>query len=235
MFEIYQDLMAITRYNKHPDIFLTMTANPKWPEVLATLEPGESSTDRPDVIAKVFYLKRKALMNEIKFRGIFGCVVAHVYTIEFQKRGLPHMHALFYLKDCDKIKTAEQIDRLIKAEFPDKEKEPELYETVIKCMVHGPCGKDRNPDAVCMENGDCSKYFPRQWCDKTTINEDGYPTYMRRDDGVEHWVNNIKVDNRDVVPYNPYLTKMFDCHINVEVCAGIRCVKYIHKYIYKGR
>ena len=26
---------------------------------------------------------------------------------------------------------------------------------------------------------------------------------------------------------------MFDCHINVEVCAGIRCVKYIHKYIYK--
>ena len=42
------------------------------------------------------------------------------------------------------------------------------------------------------------------------------------------------VDNRDVVPYNPHLSRLFNCHINVEVCAGMRCVKYIHKYIYKG-
>lgn len=33
MFEIYQDSMAITRYNRHPDIFLTMTANPRWTEI----------------------------------------------------------------------------------------------------------------------------------------------------------------------------------------------------------
>ena len=40
--------------------------------------------------------------------------------------------------------------------------------------------------------------------------------------------------NDRVVPYNPYLLKMFDCHLNVEVCARITAVKYIHKYIYKG-
>ncbi|KAI8525659.1 hypothetical protein RHMOL_Rhmol13G0247700 [Rhododendron molle] len=34
MFEIFQDSMAITRYNHHPDIFLTMTANPKWSKYL---------------------------------------------------------------------------------------------------------------------------------------------------------------------------------------------------------
>lgn len=33
MYEIYQDSLAITRYNKHPDIFLTMTANPNWQEI----------------------------------------------------------------------------------------------------------------------------------------------------------------------------------------------------------
>ena len=43
-----------------------------------------------------------------------------------------------------------------------------------------------------------------------------------------------EVDNRDIVPYNAYLSKLFNCHINVEVCARTRCVKYIHKYIYKG-
>ena len=44
----------------------------------------------------------------------------------------------------------------------------------------------------------------------------------------------MTVDNRDVVPYNPKLSEMFDCQINVEGCASVRAVKYIHKYIYKG-
>ena len=65
--------------------------------------------------------------------------------------------------------------------------------------------------------------------------EDRYPVYRRRRNGRVYIVRGGKqVDNRDVVPYNLYLSKMFNCHINVEVCAGIRCVKYIHKYIYKG-
>jgi hypothetical protein len=37
-----------------------------------------------------------------------------------------------------------------------------------------------------------------------------------------------------VVPHNPYLTEMFNAHINVEVSAGIRNVKYLFKYVYKG-
>ena len=40
--------------------------------------------------------------------------------------------------------------------------------------------------------------------------------------------------NKDVVPYNPYLSAKYDCHINVEVCAPTKAVKYIHKYIDKG-
>ncbi len=41
-------------------------------------------------------------------------------------------------------------------------------------------------------------------------------------------------DNRWVVPHNPYLTKMFNAHINVEVSAGTWSVKYLFKYVYKG-
>lgn len=37
-----------------------------------------------------------------------------------------------------------------------------------------------------------------------------------------------------VVPYNPYLTRHFKAHINVEVCSSVQAIKYIHKYIYKG-
>ena len=36
-----------------------------------------------------------------------------------------------------------------------------------------------------------------------------------------------------MVLYNPYLTWKYQAHINVEVCASVQAVKYIHKYIYK--
>ena len=42
------------------------------------------------------------------------------------------------------------------------------------------------------------------------------------------------IDARDVVPYNPYLSKISRCHLNVEYCGSIRAVKYLYKYMYKG-
>eukprot|EP00973_Karenia_brevis_P064014 8895875-Karenia_brevis.AAC.1 len=42
------------------------------------------------------------------------------------------------------------------------------------------------------------------------------------------------MDNRDVVPYNPYLSQKFQAHINVEVVSSIKAVKYLYKYTYKG-
>ena len=42
------------------------------------------------------------------------------------------------------------------------------------------------------------------------------------------------LDNRWVVPYNPYLLALFDCHMNVEICSTIKLVKYLYKYIFKG-
>ena len=37
-----------------------------------------------------------------------------------------------------------------------------------------------------------------------------------------------------MVPHPCKHLVQFDCHINLEVCASIKAVKYIHKYIYKG-
>ena len=42
------------------------------------------------------------------------------------------------------------------------------------------------------------------------------------------------LDNQWVVPYNPYLLRLFNCHINVEACRSIKSMKYLFKYIYKG-
>jgi hypothetical protein len=37
-----------------------------------------------------------------------------------------------------------------------------------------------------------------------------------------------------VVPYSPYLSLKFNCHINVEVVQSIKAIKYLYKYTHKG-
>ncbi|KAI4519460.1 hypothetical protein K525DRAFT_149751, partial [Schizophyllum commune Loenen D] len=107
-----------------------MTANPKWPEVTRELLPGQTAFDRPDLIARVFKLKRDALIDYIYKQGVFGVAAAYVYSTEFQKRGLPHVHLLIILQEPWKLNSPESIDAVIRAEWPDPVTEPLLFETV---------------------------------------------------------------------------------------------------------
>jgi hypothetical protein len=217
MNQLFQDSMAICRAFNKPDIFLTMTANPNWPEIQdALLEEDlqdprstgnrrkQKAHDRPDIVARVFEQKKNAVIKEVK-AGIFGKAVAHIHTIEFQKRGLPHMHLLIFLDPADKIHDAHDIDSIVSAQLPDPVTQPLLYETVTTCMLHGPCG-DVKPNAKCMVDKKCSKKYPKEFREHTLWSENGYPDYARPDNGrtVQKW--NHVYDNRDVVPYNPYLT-----------------------------
>ena len=247
MQKLFQDSMAIVRFFGKPTFFVTFTANPHWPEIVRNLFPGQQPTDRPDLIARIFRLKVKELLADCK-RGIFGPYAGHVYTIEYQKRGLPHMHLLLFLQRSATFLTPDRIDEVVCAELPDPAWDPtgELRTIVTTQMVHGPCGEDF-PASPCMgrrtETGPlvCQKRFPKEFSPVTVIPEDRYPQYRRRDNGNTFTVRRPPVtgrmftyDNRWVVPYNLYLLRKYRSHINVEVCATIYAVKYIHKYIYKG-
>jgi hypothetical protein len=65
------------------------------------------------------------------------------------------------------------------------------------------------------------------------MSKDSYRVYRRRDDG-QVAVMNSKLNNRWVVPFNPSLLMLYNCHINFEICSSIKAVKYMYKYIYKG-
>lgn len=148
--------VLVQKYGK-PDVFLTMTCNPNWEEITCELEPGQTSQDCPDLIVRVFRSKLEDLKEQVLKRHILGTVADYVYVIEFQKRGLPHVHFLLIMKGGYKLTCPEQYDYLISAELPDKNKYPELYEMIVKHMMHGPCGV-LNPKNVCMQDGACKNY-----------------------------------------------------------------------------
>ena len=240
MVQEFQDSLALNRRFTSPDIFLTFTCNPKWKEILAQLGPGETSNDRPDIVVKVFRIKLAALLDDLTKRHVMGKVVSWCYVTEFQKRGLPHAHILLTLANEDKIRSARDADAICCAEIPDKNADPELYDIVSNNMIHGPCGEQYNPDAPCMRDGKCSKRFPKPLCEETIIQEGKYPTYRRRNDGrvvlkyCKRLGTSVPLNNSWVVPYNPYLLKRYDAHINVELCGSMKAVKYLYKYVYKG-
>ncbi|CAH1771128.1 3983_t:CDS:2, partial [Entrophospora sp. SA101] len=89
MHQLYQDGMAIVRVFGKPDLFITMTCNPQWPEITNELLPGQMAQDRPDLIARVFNMKLKVMLGDILKDDIFGKVIAYLYTIEFQKPEIP--------------------------------------------------------------------------------------------------------------------------------------------------
>jgi hypothetical protein len=238
----FMDAMAVTGRFKKPHLFVTMTTNPNWPEITRELDPGQEAIDRPDLVARVFKLKKEQLTDEIFGDGIFGKCPARVWTIEYQKRGLPHLHMLLFLQDSDHFLEPDVIDEMVCAELPDPSWDPdgELTDIVRSAMIHGPCG-EFNERSPCMDpDQGCTKRYPRAFCDETSVGEDGYPLYRRRDHphtAFERVVGRqtVTVDNRWVVPYNPYLTRRYKCHVNVEVCSSIKVIKYLYKYIYKGR
>ncbi|KAH9554075.1 hypothetical protein CY35_08G045700 [Sphagnum magellanicum] len=225
--------MAIVRQYGKPDLFITMTCNPKWEEIVSALKPGEIANDRPDLVTHVFVGKLQHLLNELLKKGVFGEVVANIHVIEWQKRGLPHAHILLILHSDDKPRGPDEYDCMVSAELPDKNAHRTLFEVVTRCMVHGPCGTI-NPHCTCMADGVCSKGYPKAFIEHTTDTTGSYPTYRRRDDGRTFERGGFAFDNYWVVPYNPYLSLFFNCHINVEVCSSVAAVKYLYKYVYKG-
>lgn len=156
-----------------------------------------------------------------------------MYTIEFQKRGLPHAHLLLWLSGSNKITTTSDINNIISAELPDPLLYPQLYKSVTSYMIHGPCGR-ANPNSTCTKDNKCTKFYPKKFTDSTTIDEDGYPDYRRRDTGITFKRGGRTFDNRHVVPYNPQLLMRYAGHVNVEYCNKSNSIKYLFKYVNKG-
>nr|GEW23871.1 putative PIF1 DNA helicase/replication protein A1-like protein [Tanacetum cinerariifolium] len=67
MMQNYLDAMTLCKNFRYPDLFITFTCNPNWPEIARfATEKGLKFDDRPDVITRVFKQKLDILMKDFK-------------------------------------------------------------------------------------------------------------------------------------------------------------------------
>ena len=105
----------------------------------------------------------------------------------------------FILKNLHLSEASVTRNKIIKILWPLVPNFHELYQIITSCMMHGPCG-NANRQSSCMVNNECSKHFPKSFQPETTMDGNGYPLYMRRDNGITVEKNGVILDNRHVVP-----------------------------------
>ena len=228
---LYLDALCLPHRFHAPDLFVTFTCNPQWSEIKAALPLGHDWKDHPDIVGRVFWLKFKAMMKDIVDHEIFGPVQAYVWRIEWQARGLPHVHLLIILRDP--CRSPRAIDAIVCAEIPDPDAFPELFALVSELMIHQPC--DTNDQAGCRQNStkQCKRRFPKSMSSETIVLNNKYPKYRRRG-RYSCKVGDRHVSDDWVVPFSPFLLLKYGAHVNVEIASSIKSFKYVYKYVLKS-
>jgi hypothetical protein len=88
-----------------PHIFLTLTCNPKWPEIMSQVLNGQTASDCPEVTGAVLKSRLDQMKMNIRHGKYFdGREIFHTFhVIEYQYRGLPHAHLVVCLDDAHDI------------------------------------------------------------------------------------------------------------------------------------
>ncbi|KAF0709939.1 hypothetical protein AaE_012721 [Aphanomyces astaci] len=106
------------------------------PEIISQLKPHQISTERDDIVTRVFESKLTYFEDNTHKQHLHIKVVASVRVKEFQKRDLPHVHMLFIMEDQDKFRTVDDINSVVSARITDEIKNPQLHESVKNFMTH---------------------------------------------------------------------------------------------------
>uniref|UniRef100_A0A183C067 Helitron_like_N domain-containing protein n=1 Tax=Globodera pallida TaxID=36090 RepID=A0A183C067_GLOPA len=114
----YADLMTMVRHLGAPTWFVTFTGNPKWPEIAEALRGRQNYAHRPDIVCRIFMDKATEFIKDLTERHVLGKVAGWCYSVEHQKRGMPHIHMLLILDKRGRIVSPEQVDEYVSARIP---------------------------------------------------------------------------------------------------------------------
>ncbi|KAL5186890.1 putative pentatricopeptide repeat-containing protein [Glycine soja] len=73
MDQLYFDGMTICSHVGFPNLFITLTCNPSWPEIRRLLSPlNLKPTDRPDIVSRIFRLKYEHMLSDLTKGQLLG-------------------------------------------------------------------------------------------------------------------------------------------------------------------
>jgi hypothetical protein len=179
--------MYLVTYFGKSNLFITFIANPNWEKIITALFKGQTIINKPNIIARMFRAKSKDLIGQIRNNEIFEKVLALIYIIKYQKRGLSHAHIIIFFTGGYAFSEPEIINNLIRVELFNRSLDPNgLLTKIVKQIMVYNLYKPLKPDVIYMKKAytnaplTCSKRFPKLFANKTIINKNGYPEYRRR-------------------------------------------------------
>jgi hypothetical protein len=153
-------------------------------------------------------------MNFIQKHQILGKVSAFIWRIEYQKRGLPHAHILFWREF--NTQDVDAVDAVINARYPknspfnDQGMVSDFRQLIDAYQIYHHFKRCRLP------NGKCRFGYPQEMAGHTRMR--GHNTHFARD-----------AEKGNIVPHNLSLLASFRAHHCLEVIHSELCIGYVLK------
>ena len=215
------DALTIARKLGGPSAMITVTFNPRWPEVIEA-QKGSNTLLDPIITTRIFRARLAKLMKAINL--LFGGLDYSIHVIEFQKRGHPHAHIIVRFKTPIPF---DQIDKLVSAEFPTGDNlsaaDQRLRDLMLKNMQHPKDHLNDDRYSRCNKNGSCEYGFPHPIRARTTVDEHGRVLYRRRKEEYAWTAQTI-----------PVLILIWEGHLHADIVYTSECIIYAFKYLFKG-
>ncbi|XP_062571568.1 uncharacterized protein LOC134233602 [Saccostrea cucullata] len=185
-----KDLFAMLRQLGIPTWFCSFSAaEHRWNDAVRTIlrqqnderdpcmldwsEKNETLRKNPVTVARMFEHRFHVFQGDVIFSPSepIGKVVDFFQRVEFQQRGSPHMHCLYWVENAPKLEehgkeaVCDFIDRYVTCELPSETEDPELRNIVLAVQQHS-----RKHSKSCRKKGtECRFNFPRPPSSRTFI------------------------------------------------------------------
>ncbi|KAK0422281.1 hypothetical protein QR680_007483 [Steinernema hermaphroditum] len=153
----YANAKAITRHFGQGVFFLTFTGNAQWECVDSCLRKYgadkrgfcQKPQHRPDVVCRQFYSFVEELLKDISQRHVLGKTKAYFFSVEHQKRGMPHIHMVIIPHEDEDVHNADFVDAYVSAEIPPKPADDDFSTDMAYIRVsEDPLRKDPKSNVV---------------------------------------------------------------------------------------
>nr|XP_034317093.1 uncharacterized protein LOC117686351 [Crassostrea gigas] len=163
------------RWNDAISSLLKQLNDERNPDLLDWTEKNEILRSNPVTVARMFEHRFRIFQRDVIHSPSepIGKIADFFQRVEFQQRGSPHMHCLFWVENAPKIDVdgkeavAEFIDRYVTCAVPTENEDSELRKIVLDVQQHS-----KKHSKSCKKNGkECRFNFPRPPSQRTFITE----------------------------------------------------------------